>query len=411
VATVRAERIMMARGKDEHGLTLIEMMIAIFVIGVVLMAMAATAIAAQRSMQTSERVVQATQLANEILETYLARDFEDLGLYADDVDAAFGAGTTTYDSAALVIFPQPVTPDYDRVPKAYDDFPDRDDVNYEARTAVVWASDTDPAVTDQFKRIIVELTWEVRGEQRTSTVESLIARNPADQMLTVVVEPDTVMISETGMQSGSFTITVTAKDPQSVVNVSWEDRDGSKATTGMTSSDGLIWTRTLDGKRFANGGTLFTVVGTLAGTTQKDVTTIGRALFLQPLDLDATRTTITPAALSYHPVTGYCESGITVQSDAYGAIFSDPMIATFNTLAYPMEAIEPPLTEGTRYRIQLGLNDLNIANGDTVVAGMLQVTRPTDGSVPVELPVAIPINVLPEQETMDDGTKVYAPCP
>ena len=421
---------MTSRGRDEAGLTLIEMMVAILVIGVVLMAMAATAIAAQRSMQTSERVVRATQLGNEVLETYLARDFEDLGVYANDATTAFGAATT-YDGAELVIFPQPVTPDYERVPRAFEPFDDRDGVAYVARTAVVWASDTDPAVADQFKRIIVELTWQVRGEPRTSVVEALVARNPVEQMLTVVVEPNTVAISTTGLQQESFTVTVTAKEAQSGVNVTWEDRSGAKQTTAMNpvpGSDDLMWERNFDGKLFANGGTLFTVVGTLAGTTQKDVTTIGRALFLQPLDLPPALTTVVPASLTYSPSSAsYCEPGIVIESEAHGAVFSDPMVVTIDPTdplepPFAMTAIDPPLTAGTLYRVELDLEDLKIdesvpLTADTAVTGQLLVARPTEAGATATLLLNVPVELTPVlldpsgAPLLDaDDNEVHAPC-
>lgn len=409
---VQAEPTMTSRCRNEHGLTLIEMMIAIFVIAIVMMAMAATAIAAQRSMQTSERVVLATQLGNEILEGYLARDFEDLGLYTDDVATAFGAGATTYDGDALVVFPQPTTPDYDRVPQALQTFPDQDGVAYEARTAIMWTADQDPSVTDQFKRIVVELSWDARGEVRTSTVAALVARNPAEQMLTVVVEPDTVAISDTGTQHEDFTISVTAKDPQSTVVVRWEDRSGADQVRNLVDvGGGLLWEADFAGQQFANGGTLFTVVGRLAGTTQTDVTTIGRALFLQPLEMPPSLLTVTPSVLSYHvPSASYCESSVVVEAVAHGAIFSDPMLLIVDGVEYPMEAVDPPLTEGTLFRKQLDLVELGIQDGDTAVPVAFRVTRPTGLAVPVEATLDIPIQVLTDSVDAE-GNLVSASCP
>jgi Tfp pilus assembly protein PilV len=415
-----------SRFADEHGLSLVEMMVALLVTGVILMAMATVAIASMRSVQTSERVVRATQLGNEIIETYVARDFDDLGLYHDDAVAAFGA--TSFEGQALVLHPQPAVgaEDYTRVPEAERTW-QREGVTYTARTAVVWVNDPATAEAQDYKQIIVQLSWDVRGNTRTARVEALRSPGPSDQMLTVTVTPDVMSIANTGaLTSGeSFTIEVLAREPQSSVIARWENRDGTFSSTSLTNvHKGLVWRRTISSGFFANGGTLFTVTGTLAGTVDKEVTTIGRALFLQDLALPAALTTTDPEVLTYHPEDGYCEDTLRVEAVAIGAIFSDPMSVTVAGETYPMEAIDPPRDDGTLFATTLALSELGIQDGDDSVTLLLSVTRPTgETEITVTRELVVDIEVLQPLQLVDatgdgDGGQepeatevVYPSCP
>jgi type II secretory pathway pseudopilin PulG len=404
------------RLQDEEGLSLVEMMIAMLIVGVVLMSMASVAIASMRSVQTSERVTRATQLGSELLESALALPYDDLGLYT--TDAMTGWGGTTFEGDDLVLFPDALTPD-PRVPSATATLV-RDGITYVARTAVVWVdADTTDAAQD-YKRVIVQLEWQVRGDQRSARVEALRAPGPADQPLTVTVVPDVVYLEPSGQQKSNFEIEVIALEPQSKVTVSWEDRDGKKqGPFELTSSDKLHWTRQVSGQFFANGGTLFTVEGTAQGGSQKEVTTIGRALFLHDLEIDEDRTGwaalgYEPARtrLNYHPEQGVCEPELRIESVAVGAIFSDPMTILIAGETYPMEALDPPLDDGTRFRIDLATAGLGISATTTGVPATVTITRPTGIEDQTDAySILIPVDQVGTTYDAETEQTVYLPCP
>lgn len=406
---------------DEEGLTLVEMLVAIVVIGFVLMAMASVALASLRSVQTTERVTNATQLGNELLESYVALPYDDLGLYTTDATTTFSG--TTYDGATLVLFPDPLTPD-PSIPPATQTLT-RSGVTYEVTTAVVWIDDTGTPTAQDYKRVIVESRWQGPGGEQTARVEALRAPGPADQPLSVTITPDIVDLDDAGGQLAPVTITVEAKETQTTVTLQWLERDGSQAgpTTMADQGGGRLWTTTVDGRDFANGATLFTVTGTLAGTTEKEVTTLGRGLFLQPLEFASGGTTITPSVVTYQPADEtnpgeFCTDAVHISSQVDGALLSDPVTVTVRPdaavpLVLPLTGDEVPTVSGTRFWIDVPVGDLDITGpGDVPVR--LTATRPLGDPAPtVTADLLIPVQTTePQYDSGDPPVLIgYAPCP
>jgi prepilin-type N-terminal cleavage/methylation domain-containing protein len=404
---------------DEKGLTLVEMMVAMLIVGVVMMAMASVALASMRSVQTSERVVRATQLGNEVLETYLALPYDDLGMYTTDATDEWGG--VTFEGNDLVLFPDPLGAPDPRVPLASATVV-RDGISYQVRTAVVWVDDVETDAAQDYKRVVVELAWDVRGEARSARVEALRTPGPADQPLTVTVIPDVIPIDDNGRQLQDFVIEVIATEPQTAVTVAWEGREGvaeSEGSYSLTSSDKLVWTKTVTGHYFSNGGTLFTVEGTAAGGAQKEVTTIGRALFLHSLAIPPGRTGWAAldyepprTNLTYHPDTGICAPELRIESVAVGAIFSDPMSILIAGSTYPMEATEPALVDGTRFRIDLETAELGVTSAPTSVPATLTITRPTGIEDQTRsLDISVPVEHVGWTVDLETGEAVLNACP
>lgn len=408
----------------EDGLTLVEMLVAIVVIGFILMAMAGVAFASLRSVQTTERVTNATQLGSELLETYVALPYDELGLYATAATTAFGG--TTFDGAPLVLFPDPISPD-PRIPLPTQTIT-RGGVDYEVTTAVVWVDDTAPEApsAQDYKRIVVQAEWPGPSGVQRSQVEALRAPGPTDQPLSVTVTPDLVELDDDGEQRTPVTITVDAKEPQTTVTVQWIERDGTVAGPTTMSDEGgrLQWSLVIDGHDFANGATLFTVTGTVSGTTEREVTTLGRGLFLQDLKFVPGGTTLTPAVVTYQPAFGadpgqFCTDVVRVDTEVDGAILSDPVTATIrpleaNPLSLPLTGDQTPTTRGTRFWVDIAVGDLDITEaGDVPVR--LTAIRPV-GAVQSSVSVDVAIDAQPTAalyEDDEDDTLItgYAPCP
>jgi hypothetical protein len=391
---------------DESGLGLIEVMVGMFVISLVLMALASTSMASLRSLTGSERLTRANQVGNEVIEDLGAVRFEHLGLYEDEATATFGA-VTTFEGEDLVLFPTPATRD-DRVPYPEPPPMTRAGTDYAVRTAIVWDTRGAP---DSYKRVIVDLTWTVGTETRTARVERLVAPTPEEQPLTVTVTPEVIPLTVTsdGKNAESFAIEAVAIEPQSAVKARWIARDGTTKESSLTGdADNLRWQLPFiaNTSRFANGGTLFEVVSTsLDGTRQS--TTIGRATFLHTLDINSI--TVTPSPLVHHPVDGFC-SGYELVTDVVGAMLSDPMTIdtdvedTENTL----DALEPVTAnvDGAQYRTDYPAEELRMLTARDVVAFELRVERTADLASDVVM-VEVPVTRLEPDPT----TGEVPPCP
>jgi prepilin-type N-terminal cleavage/methylation domain-containing protein len=391
---------------DEDGLTLVEMLVALFVVALVLMAMASTSIASLSSISQSERVVRSTHLGSEVLEELVATPFEYLGLYQDEATAEFGP-TGRFEGDDLVVFPNPTERD-DRVPLPREDVT-RDGIPYEVSTAIVW--DDRGGASDSYKRLIVDLTWTVRGDTRTSRVESVVAATPEDQPLNVTVAPEVIALDDDGRNVDAFELEAVAIEPQSAVKVEWIARDGARPEASMTTDDGgTTWRLPFNAltRRFANGGTLFEVIATSSDGT-RETTTIGRATFLQALDIDADSLDVEPSPLLHHPVDGLC-SGFTMTVDVEGALLSDPLTSDLFGLdadEQPLEALEPlgTLVDGTRYGATYDADELEVAPSDENITFELRIERAAD-LVDDRLQVVIPIDQLDS-----DGSEEVASCP
>lgn len=354
---------------NEDGLTLVEMMVALLVLGVVLSAMASVAINSLQSIQQSEQVVHSTQLGNEVLEEYLALPYDSLGHYSTSASEQFGAD---FEDEELVVFPDPEDEDDvedQRVPPERNET--RSGVEYTVETAVTWIDDPATDSAQDYKRITVLLSWERQGAERTARTQATRSPAPDDQPLTVTIEPDLMRLKGTGATDGAFTVTVVAREPQSAVSVEWDHREGGQAgERPLTTSDDLTWSVNVPENsseaRFANGNTLFYVEGR-SKANETVSTTIGRALFvhdIQLLDLatDPNQIVVSPD--------GVCD-GLDVSLRVVGAIASDPLTLTFEGApedeAIPFDAADSPV-DGTLYHLELDSGDLPVEYGSAATS-------------------------------------------
>lgn len=105
---------------DDGGFTLAEMMVAIFVVGFVLTAMAATLLTSLRATSSNERETRATAFAQQELEILQSVNWDFAGLYVDDIATADARWSDRLDSGGgfdgqeLITIPGP-SPAGDRV--------------------------------------------------------------------------------------------------------------------------------------------------------------------------------------------------------------------------------------------------------------------------------------------------------
>ena len=165
--------IIRRRSATDDGLTLIEMMVALLVLGITLSAFAGVIMASFRAISTSEREVRATSLAQQVIEELQSVTWDAAGLYMDEVGAApdeWNSGNTaTFDGNELVLLP-----DADagarlaQVPLPRDTV-DIGNVLYTVNRYVTWI-DSDGDGTTDTKRFTAVVTWpSLNGSERSLT--------------------------------------------------------------------------------------------------------------------------------------------------------------------------------------------------------------------------------------------------
>jgi prepilin-type N-terminal cleavage/methylation domain-containing protein len=351
---------------DDDGLTLVEMMVALMVIGLVLLAMASVMITSMVSIQASERVVHSTQLGNEVIEEYLATPYDLLG--HDSVEATGHFAGTEFEGEDLVLLG---SPDEAVAPRTT---VTRSGITYEVETAVTWIDVEGTDTAQDYKRITVMLTWDHRGDERTSRTEATRSPAPDEQPLSVTIEPDVARLrnSPAGAVQGGFVVTVVAKEPQAAVSVTWKKRDDTwlqpPRALGTSDPQRLVWSTTVNESneeaRFPNGGNLFVVEAT-STINEKEETTIGRALFLHDLALPQERLDVTPGTIRIHSETGACDD-LDITAEVIGALKSDPFTLTFEgdgpEDAYPFGA-DTDIVDGTRFDLRVEAADIPVVYG------------------------------------------------
>ena len=276
-----------ARLRSDDGIGLIEIMIAIVILGVVLSALAATIITSLAAMHKDELRVRATHVANQELELLRAQEWESVGFYSNDNgyaatwdgnDTVTLGATRPAGSSAPVPQGAPITVD---------------GIDYTVTRSIVWVDDDadglDPTDTDpqDYKQFHVEVTWDERGQTRS--IESTSTRTPTTQEVPLVaasaapgtltvtaadIQPNPVTITPSGTTGDDIVVNVTTSEPANTVKVA-VPLGATFMTYSMSSTSGSTpdtdWTFTFPAgtNSFSPGSYDFTI--TAMGTTGTDV--------------------------------------------------------------------------------------------------------------------------------------------
>ena len=238
---------------SDDGLTLVEMLVALVILMITILALTSTLITSLRAMYENEVRVRANALANELLEELQAQAWNELG-----------AGTETSTES-------------------------RGGVTYAISTDIEWVDDESTADADDYLQFTVTLTWETFGRERSVTHSAyrsppLVDPSPL-AIRSLQVEPEVGFIeykvpgdSANGriMQSVSFgddgqlvvkdisrvelVLRLTEPRPNAKVEVEFTDRFGNtRPYTLKTLDGGTTWGAEVlsSGERYVNGDTTF----------------------------------------------------------------------------------------------------------------------------------------------------------
>ena len=241
---------------QDDGISLVEILVSIVIMGVALAAFAATAIQSLTVITRDEQLVRANQLASDELEGLRALQWEAVGFYTSDpgytATASDGAATVTLGStrpagAGGLLPTQTIT---------------RDGIDYTVDVEIVWlddpnspappASDPDPK---DYKELRATLSWSVQGREfevhqrstRRPTLDEVALDAIPDcvpgEIVDFDVSPSTVLLDSTGDLDEAISVTVTTCSASSTVTLAPSPR-ASSTLSEVPGSGGTEWTAT-----------------------------------------------------------------------------------------------------------------------------------------------------------------------
>lgn len=400
------------RAVDEQGMTLVEVMVALVIVGVVLSALASALGTTLRAVRGQEATTQATAAINDILEEVNRVDYDEAVLCTTTATTEFSG--TTFEGENLVLSAAPCGASDEVLARRT---VTRDGRDYDVRTAITWADDAadglgtsaDANGTQDIKRIVVDVSWASDGRPRSARNMAFRAPQSLDQLITAEVVADdgsafiTIAddVADNGENAEAFTLRAFAREKLSSVQVSWIDRTGATESHPMTAvnSDGLVWEYRLHSNfgPFANGGTLFDFDAT--STTSETELVAARGLFLyDPMVVIPNNGVVVQRSfdtLSISSVDGTVCPGQAMWMDVEGAIRSDLSEAVWISgppTTDPLVSIDAPnevVLRGARFLLDLsGRTDFasydsttgtySVRNG--VVQVRIYVKRIVDGT-------------------------------
>ncbi len=289
----------------DDGVSLVEMMVAVFILGLTLAALASTTITALAAVSSNELLVRATALGNESIEHMKGTPWDETGFYTGD---AFAPAPWPAPDANTVYLPgsraasgascESAVP-----PKPYCAGVIRDGISYTIVNEIIWVDDPSATPTDpqDYKNLVTTVTWSDKGTSRQVRSESLRSPTPAEKnpdilVPTVEVSPDLAQIDASGATSQPVTVTATMNLAADSVALSYDTRSGATGPGPMApaNAEKTVWTYTVSsGEQFSNGRSEFFIEVTAPNQVPNPTATTN-ALFLQPLDVTATGISVSP---------------------------------------------------------------------------------------------------------------------
>lgn len=276
----------------DDGLSLVEVLVAFVLLGVVMSASAGFFTTSLRALQQAEGRTKATALANEELENLRGLPWTSVGFYADDdFDGAMPADTVVLADAR---------PADTRAPLPAEALEPRGGVEFTVRREILWVDNTQTANEGDdadYKSLVVTVEWADRETPRSISVESLRSpspdeQRPSDFVLSLLdVQPTLVYTHADGTLDAAANdrlgLTALTSSAADFVVVRYLERGATDQTErSLGSTDYVNWTGVVTdvhGDTFRNGDSVFTFVATRASPYEQEVIGTTLVRFLQPV--------------------------------------------------------------------------------------------------------------------------------
>jgi type II secretory pathway pseudopilin PulG len=408
---------------DEAGISLVEVLVTVVLLGIVMGAMARSLTVSLISAQGQESQVRATALLQESLEQVVGVRWDEAALCQSAADARFSGGSYTYPDGTVETLV--VLDDDDETCTQAGGPPivpfatvGRDGTSYDVETVVTWSDDplddesgSDPNSAQDVKHVQVTVTWEQRGEARSVVNETYRAPGGYEQRIQTQVDhagTQTLTYLDWDPSTPQWTMTTTylrlwTQTPQSGVTVSWVRADDTAVgplAMSNVGSDGVTWQLEIpDGSpdqainNLANGETIFTFASTDAATAEVTIT-FDRGLFvIQQPEHEVTSRTYPSEIVVDDGVTCDFSLGVVVR----GALSSDLVDASWSAGPSPT-ALVSTASSSTGATFETSFDDATGFTAGTTTTLTVSVERIADGHIITES-VDIPVRELGEDES------------
>jgi prepilin-type N-terminal cleavage/methylation domain-containing protein len=250
------------RFDDEHGLTLIEMMVAVLLLGIILAAMASVIITSLTSVQRDEYRVRATQLGQEELERLRALEWDCVAFDTTDPDYV-----ATYNGNATVALDPAECSDPTIAPDPSPHVVTIDDIDFTVVPHVYWIDDPEDGTaaagsdsqSEDYKEFHVDVTWALRGTNysyentttRVPTVEEVplvaAAAPVAFEIMSTQVDPLIVSTSTASGTTQPVTVTIetSARATLVTLTVAPPSTYGTVVLSDISGGNGTRWQLTI----------------------------------------------------------------------------------------------------------------------------------------------------------------------
>lgn len=346
------ERLRAAMARED-GVSLIEMLAAVLILGVALAAFVSSTVSSLQATQRDHRLVVANALATEVVESLQGLPWEQAALYEDEAVTALGG--TTYEGEDLVLIPGPRDA-ASLVPEPVQNNVVRDGFQYDIRTAITWVDDEadndasgndETGDRDDYKRFVVELEWSLRGKTRDLRVTALRSAETRERPLRLEA-PDTIQLDGVACNTEAIELTATTLDPAEYVTASYLKRGGSVPTVVdlVHAGDRRTWTRTLPPSSpcsthgpFPDGPVLFSFEAQDRATMEIYEAT-EMIIFVRPVGL----ATIAITQIEVDG-TGHSTCDVTITVDVNGGTPDDTVTATWDEGPEAVDLTHAALTD------------------------------------------------------------------
>lgn len=405
-------------------MTLIELMAAIIILGLIMMAMARTLITSLATVQTQERQVLASAVVSGVLEQAQGVPFRTAGLCQAAATAYFGGAGLNHQYTdpnppnAVITEPMVLISNDDPYcnpgPPALvpSQVVTRRGVPYTVQTIVSWFDEpsdglgaADTTGTQDMKHVVVTATWPVRGSTRSMTSETYLSPVAGEQPLVTRVVPQPAgsvaytYLDPAGISASDVMLTARALDPQNIVKVRWLKRDGM--STGWidmanTSGDRVTWNFLIQSgaagnpyNSFPNGETIFEFEAT--DPANKKVATFNRGLFVHETPAITSLTTV-PAVVTVDETGNVCPFELRMTgfgllpTDVTDVVFTDGSPAS---RAFPSGTPRTPEADGSDFALAIAGETGFIPGVDEAVT--VSVQRVNDSKTATR-DIAIPVS-------------------
>lgn len=163
---------------DDDGISLVEVMVSIVILGIALAAFAGTITSALATITSDEQVVRGNQLAADLVEEVRSLPWDCIGFQTTDSGYVAGPQTAEVDGTCSGSTPPRMTADTRTV----------DGQAYRVTRSIDWVDVPDVAGTQNHKLITVSLDWTVRGNEYTTATSSIRVPTTREVPLDAVVE-------------------------------------------------------------------------------------------------------------------------------------------------------------------------------------------------------------------------------